>query len=174
MPIRNFSKSSLNKTIKSTIKGNILSLFCILLLAGGLWAIRITVTGSWTEYIDEADLQGPPGSDLISSYESASDQVLVSIDARWWEIWQVSMRKIDSNWHADFTLYARRTSSGTGMGGVNGGTSYLDIRNTNRSFFSGWGDRNNIDIQYRLEGVSINIEPGIYTTTIIYTVTTWR
>lgn len=160
--------------IKSTFKWNILPLLCILLLSGGLWAIRIRVSGSWAEYIDEADLQGPPGSDLISSYESASDQIEIDI-RQTRSNWSVDVRKVDTNWHSGLHLYVKRTSDGSGApgGSISSGTSYQEVTDTYQAFFSGYRQRSYINIQLRVDGVSIQIPPGTYDTTVYYTVYEW-
>jgi len=44
-------------------------------------AISLTVTGDWTDWVDEADLEAGPGSNLISTYTSASNQSVMSISS---------------------------------------------------------------------------------------------
>lgn len=133
-------------------------------------AISITVTGSWTETIDASDLQAGAGSDLIDTYESASDQIVIDITNATAAPWRVDVRKSDANWHADFQLSVRRTSSGTGNGTISGGTSYQEVTDTDQSFFNGTKNRDGINVQLKLSGVSIQIPPDTYTTTVYYTV----
>ena len=135
-------------------------------------ALDITVTGSWSRTIDALDLQSGAGSDLNSSYESAADAVSINISATTGasDAWRVDVRKTDTNWHNNFYLYVQRTSDGTGSGSISGGGSYQEITDTDQSFFSGSGDRSDIDFQLKLTGVSLQISPDTYTTTIYYTV----
>jgi hypothetical protein len=142
------------------------ALLPLLLCSGVCWAIAITVTGNWAETIDASDLQGGPGSNLISTYESASNVGVVDINAgNWW----VYVEKTDSTWHANLHLYVKRTSDGSGSGTISGGTNYQEI-DTSQLFFSGSDDRSNVNLQLKLDGVSIQVPPAIYTTTIYYTI----
>ncbi len=134
-------------------------------------AISITLTGGWSETIDENDLQAGAGSDLIDTYESDSDAVSISISEATGaeDTWRVDVKKVDTNWHGNFILYVKRTSDGTG-GSVSGGTSYQQMTDTYQSFFSGSDDVSGINVQLKLSGVSIQIPLDIYTTTVYYTV----
>jgi len=144
-----------------------------LLCCGGVcWAITITVTGNWAETIDASDLQAGAGSDLISTYESASNVGIVDISSTAGN-WALVIKKTDTNWHGNFHLYVKRTSDGSGSGTISGGTAYQEITDTDQPFFRGSSDcfdRSNINLQLKLEGVSIQVPPGTYTTKIYYTV----
>lgn len=135
-------------------------------------AISITATGNWSETIDALDLQAGAGSDLISTYQSTSNAVSIDISgtAGVDDNWRVDVKKVDSVWHNSFHLYVKRTSDGTGSGSISGGDTYQEVTDTDLSFFSGNGDRNNINVQLKLTGVSIQAPPDTYTTTIYYTV----
>jgi hypothetical protein len=133
-------------------------------------AIDITVTGTWVETIDENDLAGGPGSDLVSTYQSAADQKTINITGSGGHRWRVDVRKIDINWHSDFRLYIRRTTTGFGIGWVAGGASYQEITDTYQTFFWGRGNRWNIRAQEGLTGVSVQVPSDTYTTTVYYTV----
>ena len=132
-------------------------------------AISITVTGSWTQTIDASDLQAGAGSDLIDTYESASDAVSIDISQTGGD-WRVDVKKVDTNWHSNFQLSVRRTSSGTGSGTISGGTSYQEVTDTDQSFFNGTKSRDGINVQLKLSGVSVQIPPDTYSTTVYYTV----
>ena len=146
-------------------------IFGIIFLAGKTEAIDITATGSWSLSITSADLVNGAGSDLKSDYESAADAVSVSISATTGasDAWLVDVKKDDTNWHRNFILYVKRTSDGTG-GSVSGGTAYQQIDKKQRLFFSGSGDVSGVKVQLKLSGVSIQIPPDTYTTTVYYTV----
>ena len=133
-------------------------------------AIQIVVTGSWTRTIDAADLQGLAGSDLNPVYESATNQIGIDIRQTGTN-WRVDIKKVDTNWHGNFHLFVRRASNGNGSGSISGGTTYQEVTDIDQAFFSGSSTRNFIDIQLRLEGVSVQIPQDSYTTTVYYTVT---
>ena len=147
------------------------SLFFLVFLAEAE-AIDISALGGWTETINAADLTSGAGSDLTPTYTSAANATATAItncinNNDWW---RVDVRRSDANWHVNFTLRVRRTSAGTGGGAISGGTTFLNVPTTDTQFFSGRGDRSNISSQYRLTGMSINVDPGTYSTTVIYTV----
>jgi len=144
-------------------------LACLICSGGICWAISITVTGNWSETIDSTDLQAGAGSDLISTYESAVDTVSIDISATIGN-WGLDVKKFDTNWHSDLHLHVKRTSDGTGSGSISGGGAYQEVTDTDQSFFSGNGDRSSINVQLELTGVSIQVPPDTYTTTVYYTV----
>lgn len=155
------------KRVEFKILSILLSLLSLLSFA---YAIRIRVTGQWSEIIDVNDLAGPPGSDLVPYLESAPNQALVDI-TNTNRFWDVSVYRVDSLWPAAFRLYVRRTGNGTGPRGISGGLNYLEITDIEQIFFSGQRWRRSIPLQFRLEGLSVQIPPQVYSTTIIYTVT---
>lgn len=157
---------NLKKTAKIFV-----AVFCVLfvLLAIETHAIQIIVSGSWTRTIDSSDLQGPAGSDLNSVYESASDQISIEI-RQTSTTWRVDVKKTDTNWHGDFRLYVRRTSNGSGSGSISGGTTYLEVTDTDQAFFNGSSTRNFIEVQLKLEGVSVQVPQDNYSTTLYYTI----
>jgi hypothetical protein len=142
-----------------------------LLAAHGAWAaVSISLSGSWFELVDETDLAGPAGSDLISIYESAADQVQIQILTDIGEDWRVDVRRVDTDWHGDLDLFVRRTSEGSGPGSISGGDSYQELSTSYQEFFSGTDDRSGVNIQIKLEGVSASTGSGNYLTTIYYTI----
>jgi hypothetical protein len=141
-------------------------LACLICSGGICWAISITVTGDWPETINSMDLQDGAGSDLISTYESANT---IYIDITASGSWKVVVKKDDTTWHNNLHLHVKRTSDGTGTGGISGGGTYQEVT-TNQDFFSGSLDRSAITVQLMLTGVSIQVPPGAYETTVSYTV----
>lgn len=123
----------------------------------------------WTEIIDATDLVSGAGSDLQSVYESASDATILDVTPAF-DFYDVYVRRSDNNWSADFTLYIRRTGDGTGGGSVSLGASYMEITTVDAKFFSGYMSRTGIPVQYKLSGMSVNIAPDTYSTTIILTI----
>lgn len=158
--------------MKNTVRHIVLLLLFLLISSYGIcWAIDIKSTGSWSETIDSLDLQAGPGSDLIGTYESASNQIKINVESTM-QNWRVDVKKSDTNWHSNFQLYIRRTSDGTGnpQSSISGGTTYQQVTDIDQSLFNGYRERTDIDVQLKLTGVSIQIPPDTYATTVNYTV----
>lgn len=157
---------------KSGLTG-ILVLVATLVLFSVLEAvIAITVIGSWSLSIGQANLQGAAGSDLTSSYESATNQLTMGVSGTGGHTWRVDVKRVDSTWHANFGLYIKRTNAGTsGKGSLYaGGTVYGLITTSNQTFWTGINDRGGIYLQEKLDGVSCAIPATSYSTTIYFTV----
>jgi hypothetical protein len=135
-------------------------------------AIDIVVTGSWALTIDASNLTGGAGTDLIDTYESASNQVTVTISGTTGDSdnWRVDVKRTDSTWHNDFTLSVKRTGDGAGGGSISGGTAYQAVGTSDSAFFSGAGDRSDVPVQLELSGVSVQVAPNTYSTSVTYTV----
>ena len=156
--------------MKTAVPYIIPALLAVVICYGGVcWAISITATGSWSQTIDASNLTGGAGTDLNSTYYSAYDAVKINISAT--ANWEVAVKKINGNWHSSLLLSVKRSSDGTGAGSISGGTAYLEVTDIDQSFFSGNKSRNNVCVQFRLTGVSIQVPPGVYTATVYYTVT---
>lgn len=141
----------------------------ILCGVGSLFSQNIRVTGSWAVTIDETYLPGP-GSDLLDTYESAPDQILMDIHGQKLNDYQVTIQRSDVVWNSYFHVYARRTSDGNGNGYISGGTDYVQAGTSPQEFFRGGKNRSNIEIQLRLSGVTVGAEYGTYITNIVYTI----
>jgi hypothetical protein len=148
-------------------------LFSLWLFLTKVEAIDLSATGGWYETVNESDLISGAGSNLLDTYESTTEATNITIsdctdDS---DNWRVDVRRADEvGWPGGFALYIQRTSDGAGNGSISGGLSYIEITSTDTPFFSGSGDRSNINIRYQLTGMSINISPNNYNTTIIFTV----
>ncbi|MGE5558831.1 MAG: hypothetical protein ACM3WV_09490 [Bacillota bacterium] len=153
----------------SATAGFALLLFCAFL--AHVQAIDITSAGAWNETIDASDLIAGAGSGLIDTYESANILILSianCLDDT--DNWRVDVKRADVVWHGDLFLSVRRTSDGTGSGTIAGGLSYIPVDAMDTAFFSGAGDRSNINLQFKLSGISLNLPPDIYSTVVVYTV----
>lgn len=135
--------------------------------------LTIKVQQRWRLTLGATNLTGGAGTGFPSVFESAPDEVSVGISKTVDPpaTWQVDIRRTDSNWDTGVRLYARRTADGTGTGSITGGTVYQEISDVDQYFFSGSGDRSKIEIQYRVEGVSLALGLDTYLTDISYTVT---
>jgi hypothetical protein len=139
-------------------------------VAGSLSAISISVSGSWSTVIDVSDLQGGAGTNLVPSQESPLNGSSLTVSQASGLNWQVSVRKIDGTWPSGLGLAVERTSNGSGSGSIAGGTAYLTVTSTDQSFFTGRGNRSTVYLRFQLSGLSVNIPPSTYSTTVIYTV----
>jgi hypothetical protein len=133
------------------------------------YAADIVATGGWNRTIDSSDLTSGAGSDLNPAYESASGATTLDVVAA--AGYRVDVRQSTGTWDAAMTLYARRTSAGTGSGSVSGGDTYQEITTVDAEFFSGDSDRTGVDVQYRVDGLSIDVSPDTYMTTVSFTIT---
>jgi hypothetical protein len=159
--------------MRLVLRSPVVVIICALIcLAAKAQAIDITASGAWALTIGAGDLTPGAGSDLTSTYESAVDEVLITISntAAVDDNWRVDVMRTDGTWHGDFALYVQRTGSGTGSGSISGGLAYQEVGTTDAAFYSGAGDRTGVPIQLKLTGVSVQVPPNIYSTTVMYTV----
>ena len=150
----------------------LLAVSCLPVFAAPKLSIR--VTGKWQENLRANDLSGGAGTDFISPFESAVNEVDITISKTSTPTapWKLEVRRVDTNWSPDLVLYVKRTSDGTGTGTISDGTSYQEVTTTDTLFFSGTGELSKIELQFRLEGVSAGvITADDYTTEVFYTVT---
>ena len=134
--------------------------------------IDISTVGSWTETVDAADLISGAGSDLVDTYESTVNEVVITVlnTTGSSDNWRVDVRRSDTTWSGSFVLWVERTGAGTGAGSISGGTTYQEVTTIDATFFSGAGDRNGVDIRLRLTGMSVSASPNNYLSSVIYTV----
>jgi len=142
--------------------------------AGRCWAvIDITATGGWSRTINGSDLNPPytAGSDLNPTYESSSNAVVIDISGTAGD-WAVTVRKEDT-WPGNLQLYIKRASDGSCTGTISNGTTYRELTGIDSGFFNGSTDCGNINIQLKIEltGTPRIISPGVYSSTVTYTVT---
>jgi hypothetical protein len=137
-----------------------------------LQAQTLTVTGNWSLSISASSLT-EAGSDFAGTYTSASNQTYIDIDDKKKNYsWQIDVRKSDINWNPSLLLSVRRTGNGNHSGQApSGGTTLIQLSNSNQEFFRGRKDNFDIPIEYRLSGVSVTIPSQSYSTTVIYTYT---
>ncbi len=128
----------------------------------------IVATGGWTRTIDSADLTSGAGSDLTPSYESGADATDLGVTAV--GNYRVDVRRADATWHGDFTLSVRRTQDGSGSGSISGGTTYQTVTTSDAEFFTGNGDRTGIKVQYQVDGLSVDVAPDTYSSTVTFTI----
>ena len=146
-----------------------LVLSAALLVLSDVEAITLSVSGgTWTQVVSGVGLQA--GDNLTSVYESGTAQASLTVDQTT-NNWTIYVRHNNSDWHSGVSLEVRRTSDGTGSGGLpSGGDTYQDILTSDTSFFSGSGNRAGINLQFRLRGISVDQGIKDYSTDITYTV----
>ena len=127
--------------------------------------ISIRVGSFWTLKVDSTDMTGGAGTGFVSSFESATNEVRITI-SKAAASWAITVRRVDSNWDSGFHLYAKQTTGAP----ISGGDIYQEVNTSSDSFFT--GDTNTaIDIQYMLTGITVQTPVDDYVTTIEYTVT---
>ncbi len=135
----------------------------------------ILIIGNWGFSINSADLISGAGSPINPSFESSVNQVTIDVtDLHPFRgNWRIDVRKADMIWNSNFQLFIARTGDGSAhrMATISGGLTYQNITDIDQSFFNGVGKRSDIPIQLKLEGITIQIPIGAYSTTIIYTIT---
>lgn len=127
-------------------------------------------TGDWTRQIGASDLNGGAGSDLTSQYESAPGSTTLTISNTTPGTWRVYARRSDSTWNGSVALSIKRTSDGSGPGTISGASSYVQLTLIDTEICSGTGDRTTVGLQFRLDGMSKNVSPGTYSSTVIFTI----
>lgn len=157
----------------------ILAMFAMMLLGGSATAQVVTVSvNSWHEEIDENDLSVPleAGYDLDPTMETSTNfNQLDVFNVAKTKTWRVTVSRRDVNWPAALSLYIKRTSIGTpcaGCTGVNVGASpsvYVQVVPLETDFIYGTGEVTGIDLQVKVEGLSLTLDADNYSTEIIYT-----
>ncbi|MDQ7826692.1 MAG: hypothetical protein RDV48_28070 [Candidatus Eremiobacteraeota bacterium] len=142
------------------------------LLTGQVYAVpTISSTSSgWTRTIDSTDLQSGAGSEINQIIDSATNQTLVVISGckNKWDNYRVDVRYTYGG-TLPFQIWIKRTGTGTGSNGtaVSGGDTFLLVTTSDQTFFNGNGDRNNIPIQYEIQGCELTDGTGTYSNIII-------
>lgn len=150
---------------------------CVLLIVGctSVGHARqgdVTSVGGWSLVVGATNLVAGAGSDLLGTYQSAGNQTLVTVNntLNKNDAWRLDVRRNDILWRAGLTLSVKRTAYGSGPG-VNptGGQAYQSIGTNSTTLLSGAGNRSGIALQFQLDGVSIQLPPAIYMTTLTFT-----
>lgn len=143
---------------------------CSLSFTLPLHAADISAVGSWSTSLTSSDLAAGAGSDLRSPIESTAAQTALTITNTANSSWTVTVSNDTSMWPAGVSLAVRVASSGTGTGSVSSSGAYLILSGTARTLLSGSGDRADVQLQFRLNGVSVRNSFGNYSTSVIYSV----
>ena len=153
----------------------ILSIF-LLLFGFDADSQNISASPGWSYSIPSGTIS-EAGSNYSTSPESAINQTLISLTGfSIFDSYAVTVHKIDTDWNSGLALQVQRTGTGsTGFfGSTNGGTPYITLTNSPQAFFNGniglAFNKNNVPIQYRIQGATVLLPVKTYTTTVVYTV----
>lgn len=143
---------------------------CIVLLSfiSPAHASDLSAAGIWSTSLTASDLAAGPGSDLRSPVESAAGQVALTISNTAGGSWTVTVRDDGALWPAGVHISVRIASTGSGSGSVSGGGAYLALGGAAQTLLSGTGDRADVQLQFKLDGVSVRNSLGNYSANIIY------
>jgi hypothetical protein len=151
---------------------------CLMLLffiPGTVFAADIALDSSfdswtWVSAINSTNLTAGTGSDLTSTYDSAEDQLKITITNTSGNPWTVTARISTNDLPTDASLWVARTSNGTG-----GDSSYIDSSpvdidqfvevptSGSVTFITGSRDQTSIPVRIRLSGITLNkTSPGNY------------
>ena len=158
---------------------NILPIFILVMFSTQVnGQLVISQVSNWQEDLDATDLLTPEeaGEDLNPVLQTVANYNQLDIlNVASTQNWKITVSKSDINWPAAFLPYVQRTSNGIPCGtcsGVNTVTSpsgYLQITNLEQDFIFGSGEVTNIDVQFRVTGISLTVDADNYSTEIIFT-----
>ena len=139
-------------------------------MSGTAGTADLTAAGGWNRRVTGSDLTAGAGSDLASQEESDPGATVLSISATGAAGWRIKVRHSPIAWNNRFQLWVRRTSDGNGAGGITGGNGYVEVTELDADLFSGTRDRSNVSVQYKLTGLSKNISPASYLSSVVFTI----
>lgn len=145
---------------------------CLSALAVSAQTISINSGSTWSVSTLSSTIT-KAGKNYEHIETSSASQTLFKVNALL--AWSISAHlSSTSNWDSSLKLYVQRTGNGTGIAIVTGGTTYIQLTSTPQLFFSGLlnvlAHRDNIPVQYKIEGLSVMLPVKAYTTTITYTI----
>lgn len=141
----------------------------LLLFTNAGHAADLTALGNWTETLTASNLAAGAGSDLQNQLVSVAGVSTITIsDAP--GAWVVRARRSSSQWNDSFSLFVKRTSSGSGSGSISGAEAYVEITGSDAEIFSGSESRSSISLQFKLTGLATNVSAATYLSSIIFTV----
>ena len=148
------------------------TLIVFILISNVLFSQSVSVSGSWIKTISASDIT-EAGKDYVGTYTSSTTQTKISIDPRRKNNTTViSIRKDDGDWHEDLNLQIKRINNG--IKDTSGGLEFQSITDIGADFFKTKGKKENVPLQYRINGISVLLPVLLpvqeYTTTIIFTV----
>ncbi|MBD3336071.1 MAG: hypothetical protein GF355_11205 [Candidatus Eisenbacteria bacterium] len=149
----------------------VLATLLLFTAASASGAVDLALLGSWAAEV-EPEGPGAGAAGAAGGRESSADEVVLSIHNTRGpnDAWRLDVRRSDTKWTDHLTLWVKVTSAGTGEGSVNRRAHYQEITTGDTPLCSGTGDRNGVCIQLRLTGMSPEVPPDRYLSSIVYTV----
>ena len=141
-----------------------------LIIGSSVQAAGVTLIGNWSEMIGTDDLVMGAGTDFRPTIETGVAGPTLGIINTQGAPWTLYVRRDTSTLPAAVSIAVRRTSAGTGDGGISGGADYLVVKDYDQPLFQGVGDRSSIGLQLRLAGISISQGTGVFGCTLVYRV----
>lgn len=141
--------------------------------------LLLSQTSTWREDVDAGDLSIPDeaGADLNSTLETSANynqlDILNMADSQGWKI---TVSKQDINWPAAFLPFVQRTGNGfpcatcPGVNQFSSVSGYLQITNLEQDFIFGTGEVTDINLQFKIEGLSLTVDAQNYSTEVIFTI----
>lgn len=145
--------------------------FFALLLLGSIAsapAADLVALGHWSEDINAQDLISGAGSGLQNP-ESTAGIITLSISNPL-VTYRVRARLSSGSWNGNVGLWIKRASAGSGLGTITGGTSYVQLTNSDTEIFSGTLDRSSVSLQLKTTGLTTAVSSGTYQSPVIFTV----
>lgn len=164
------------------IKARFFIAFCILCCFSSIDICAqqiVSSTFNYREVINAADLTTPneAGSNLNSSIETSA--AFTRLDIRnigSTQGWKVVISRQDITWNNALTIFIQRTSDGSPCVTCDGVTSsisplntYIPLQAIQTDFIYGKGEVTGIDLQVRVDGLSVLLPVDNYRTEIMYT-----
>lgn len=138
-------------------------------LGSALAAVTITVTGSWSQTVGASNLASGAGSNLSNPVASPTDQLSIAVGSGSGSgsgNSHVTVQRVDTGWNSNLNIYVQMTSNN---GTVSGGTAYLLVTTSPQTFITEKGNPT-VGVQVKLDGLSLQVPPGTYTTGLLFTV----
>ncbi|REA56503.1 hypothetical protein DSL64_26660 [Dyadobacter luteus] len=145
-------------------------LFCY---AGSAQTLTINTPGANWTLLAPSTLLTAAGTNYTHVETTALNHTLMKVNATL--VWSVSVQQSStSNWDTGLKLFIRRSGDGTGGALLTGNTNYIQLTSTAQPLVGGLlglgFSRDDIPIQYKIEGISVLLPVKTYSTTILFTV----
>lgn len=152
-------------------------IFIILLsVANGLCSAQTVGGGSWTASVPASTIT-EAGENYSGTWTSLTNQSIISL--AWLTNYTVSVKKTDTNWNSNLSLWIHKTGETIGaLGSVSpaGNSSYFQLTASNQLFFTATTGivltltAATVNVQYEIRGLSVTLPAQSYSTTVVYTI----
>lgn len=132
-------------------------------------AVNLVAIGSVHELITAADLEAGPGTDLADFKVTGKSEVKLHVLATRGAEWRLSARLQRDYWPEEYSVSVRRTSQ---HDEVDGAELFTALDESPVQLMAGVGNVQNIHLQVRIGGVSLEDLPGLFASQIVFEVET--